>query len=197
MISKYDMSTTGHRIRYLRKRNMESVESISKALCCSQYTWYRYEKMAYVPLDIIVAVAKRYNVDVNYLLCLTDIEKPLYNDTDDENTMGISVDTWNKLRTINDLAPELISNVEDNISFWYKWVTDSKDIVFDNEGISKRAKKLQEDREVTYTELAKGVGVSMATIRKLLKNEVKWTKKYIEGVAEYFRVDIKTLIGGV
>lgn len=197
MISKYDMSTTGHRIRYLRKKNMESVEAIASALGCATATWYSYERKDYVPLDIIILVAKRYNVDVNYLLCLTDIERPFVDDEHDEQVMRLSIETWNKLRAISDISPELTNYVSDAISFWDKWVNAPNDLTFDNAGISDRAKKLKEDSKVGYSAIAKEIDVSESTVRHLFNNKAKWSKKYIESIAKYFGVDIKTLIGGV
>lgn len=64
------------RIRNLREDNDYSQEYIAKLLNVIQRTYSDYERgKTRIPLDSMIILAKLYDVDMNYICCLTDHKK--------------------------------------------------------------------------------------------------------------------------
>ena len=65
------------RIRDLREDNDLSQADVAKILNCSQvcYSYYEIGRRD-MPIDVLIALAKFYNVSTDYLLELTDEKKP-------------------------------------------------------------------------------------------------------------------------
>ena len=65
------------RIRDLREDNDKTQKELAKELDCTQQTYSRYEKEE-ITIDIfrLIQLAKYYNTSIDYLVGLTDEQKP-------------------------------------------------------------------------------------------------------------------------
>lgn len=65
------------RIRDLREDNDKTQNELAAYLGMKQPQYYRYENgQRDIPTDILIKLSKYYNVSVDYILGLTDNEKP-------------------------------------------------------------------------------------------------------------------------
>ena len=65
------------RLKEIREENNISQNTIAEILHIKQNTYSQYETGArQIPIDLLVSLAKYYNVSVDYLLELTEIETP-------------------------------------------------------------------------------------------------------------------------
>ena len=65
------------RIRDIREDNDKTQKELAKELDCTQQTYSRYEKEE-ITIDIfrLIQLAKYYNTSIDYLVGLTDKQKP-------------------------------------------------------------------------------------------------------------------------
>ena len=65
------------RIRDIREDNDKTQKELAKELDCTQQTYSRYEKEE-ITIDIfrLIQLAKYYNTSIDYLVGLTDEQKP-------------------------------------------------------------------------------------------------------------------------
>ena len=67
------------RIRNLRIDNDKSQKEIADVLNIERKTYLRYEKGEHeIKINAIITLAKFYNVSIDYIIGLTDEEKPFY-----------------------------------------------------------------------------------------------------------------------
>ncbi len=65
------------RLKELREENNFSQKTIAEVLHIKQNTYSQYETGArQIPIDLLVLLAKHYNVSVDYILNLTEIDYP-------------------------------------------------------------------------------------------------------------------------
>ena len=65
------------RLRDLREDRDLSQSEIAKMLNCSQQTYSRYEShTTEIPLESLIVLAQFYNTSVDYLLGITNVNKP-------------------------------------------------------------------------------------------------------------------------
>ena len=65
------------KLKELRESNKITQVEIAKYLHIKQNTYSQYEnKQRQIPITILIGIAKLYNVSVDYLLGLTNIETP-------------------------------------------------------------------------------------------------------------------------
>lgn len=65
------------RIRNLREDNDKTQKEISEYLFCDQSLYSKYERgLRDVPVAVIIKLATFYNTSTDYILGLTDIQKP-------------------------------------------------------------------------------------------------------------------------
>ena len=68
-----DMQHIGKRIKELRIENGLSQENFGKELSVSQDTVSLWENGKSLPtVEFLIAIAKRFNVSTDYIVCLTD-----------------------------------------------------------------------------------------------------------------------------
>ena len=65
------------RIRELRLDRQATQHEIAKLLSVSQNTYSQYENgVRQIPIDALITLAKYFNVSIDYILNLTDIDTP-------------------------------------------------------------------------------------------------------------------------
>ena len=65
------------RLKELRENNNISQNIIAEILNIKQNTYSQYENgVRQIPISVLIKIAKYYNVSVDYILELTDIEEP-------------------------------------------------------------------------------------------------------------------------
>ena len=66
-----------NRLKELRESNNKTQSEIAKILNIQQNTYSQYENgQRQIPLEFLVTLAKYYNVSVDYILNLTNIDYP-------------------------------------------------------------------------------------------------------------------------
>lgn len=74
------MNTFGERLKYLRHRENLTQEQFADKLYLNKSSVSRYEKnQQYPEYDTLFKICTFFNISLDYLMCLTDIEKPLNN----------------------------------------------------------------------------------------------------------------------
>ncbi|MBQ2740818.1 MAG: helix-turn-helix transcriptional regulator [Clostridia bacterium] len=67
----------GERLRYLRKEKNISQQDIAAILHIKQNTYSQYENgKRQLPIEILISLARFYNVSTDFILGLTDNEDP-------------------------------------------------------------------------------------------------------------------------
>lgn len=65
------------RIKELRIDNQATQQEIAKLLNVSQNTYSQYENcVRQIPIELLIILAQHYNVSVDYILDITDIDTP-------------------------------------------------------------------------------------------------------------------------
>ena len=65
------------RLKELREANSKTQIQIAEILNVKQNTYSQYEsQQRQMPTSLLIKLAKFYNVSVDYILCLTDIDIP-------------------------------------------------------------------------------------------------------------------------